>query len=232
MLLSSAYFCIFHSSCLAIVFIQIWIVIAFANSGCFELNDVGQWKLEGYITVGRKGEAWHTIIPNIHGTSFNGCTIESWKVEKYELQNTKLVLIKVLAKIFGPKRGELKKTRKLYMMRNFIILLCDGVTIDRVGLVIWFIGLFDTACDYTLQFTITYTLAFAITSSLLLVGNGFQWRALCFGFLNCPWPQLPASSSYSSQQLNHSSSRTNCNCQLVLVITYRHGLHKKLLFHY
>jgi hypothetical protein len=42
------------------------------------------------------------------------------------------VLIKVLAKIFGPKRDELKKTGKLYMIRNFIILLCDGVTIDGV----------------------------------------------------------------------------------------------------
>jgi hypothetical protein len=53
-----------------------------------------------------------------------------------------------------------------------------------------FIAHIDTACDYTLHFTITHTLMSTVTSSLLLLGSGFQWRT------------LPASAaSFSQEQL-------------------------------
>jgi hypothetical protein len=74
---------------------------------------------------------------------------------------------------------------------------------DRVfGLMTGFIGLFDTARDYTLQFTVTHTHYCPVTPSLPLFGSGFQQRT------NCPWPQLPATNSNSSQWLNPSSSLT------------------------
>jgi hypothetical protein len=59
------------------------------------------------------------------------------------------------------------------------------------GSMIEFIGLFDTARDYILQFTITHTLVFTVTSSLSLFGYGFQRRT--FPFLWVPelsWLQL------------------------------------------
>jgi hypothetical protein len=43
-----------------------------------------------------------------------------------------------------------------------------------------FIGLFITARDYTLQFTITQTLVSTVTSSLPLLGNVFQRRTFPF----------------------------------------------------
>jgi hypothetical protein len=46
------------------------------------------------------------------------------------------------------------------------------------GLVIGFIGLFDTPRDYTLRVTITHTLVTTVTSSLTLFGSGFQRRTL------------------------------------------------------
>jgi hypothetical protein len=35
--------------------------------------------------------------------------------------------------------------------------MIEFVAVEGLGLVIRFIGLFDTVCDYTLQFTITHT---------------------------------------------------------------------------
>jgi hypothetical protein len=40
----------------------------------------------------------------------------------------------VVGEIFGPKRGEVKKTGKIYMIRDFIIFSCDGVTDCKWGL--------------------------------------------------------------------------------------------------
>jgi hypothetical protein len=76
------------------------------------------------------------------------------------------------------------------------VMKCDyrGV----LDLIIGFIGLFDTACDYTLQFTITHTLVSTVTSSLLLLGSGSQRRTFhSSGFLNGPRSQLPGSNSNS-----------------------------------
>jgi hypothetical protein len=47
-----------------------------------------------------------------------------------------------------------------------------------------FIGLFDTAREYTFQFTISHTLVSTVTPSLPLLGSGFQrWT---FPFLLVP----------------------------------------------
>jgi hypothetical protein len=75
------------------------------------------------------------------------------------------------------------------------------------GLLTGFIGLFDTACDYTLQFTITHTLVPRVTSSLPLLSSGFQ--SYTFPFL---WvlELSTAPNSNSSPQLP-TSSWTNCN---------------------
>jgi hypothetical protein len=43
-----------------------------------------------------------------------------------------------------------------------------------------FIGLFDIASDYILQFTITHTLRSAVTSSMPLLGSGFQRQTFPF----------------------------------------------------
>jgi hypothetical protein len=63
---------------------------------------------------------------------------------------------------------------------------------DGFGLMTRLIALFDTARDYTLQFSTTHTLVPTVASSLLLLGSGFQRRT--FSFL---WfPELsPASAS-------------------------------------
>jgi hypothetical protein len=75
------------------------------------------------------------------------------------------------------------------------------------GLVIESIGHFDTARDYTLQITITHTLASAVTFSLQLLGSGFQRRTFPLLWVpNCPRRQLPASNSNSSHRLNPRSS--------------------------
>lgn len=47
----------------------------------------------------------------------------------------------------------------------------DGVTINGFELLTQYIANFDTSHDYTLQFTITYTLVTTVTSSLLLIGS-------------------------------------------------------------
>jgi hypothetical protein len=52
-----------------------------------------------------------------------------------------------------------------------------------------FIGLFDTVCDYNLQFTVvrTHALVPTVMSSLLLLGSGFPRRM--FPFLSVPEQQ-------------------------------------------
>jgi hypothetical protein len=60
-----------------------------------------------------------------------------------------------------------------------------------LGLMTGFIAHFDSARDYTLQFSITHTLASSVTSSMPLLGRGFQRRMFpSSGFPNCPRPQL------------------------------------------
>jgi hypothetical protein len=81
------------------------------------------------------------------------------------------------------------------------------------GLIIGFIGLFDSARDYTLQFTISHTLVSTVTSSP------------SSGFPNCPRPQLPATLDWHSSQLLFTSLT-----QLlvtVLLIAPRHGQYRK-----
>jgi hypothetical protein len=48
------------------------------------------------------------------------------------------------------------------------------------GLVTGFIGLFDTACNYTLQFTVAPTLVSTVTSSLLLLDISFHQQMFRF----------------------------------------------------
>jgi hypothetical protein len=69
------------------------------------------------------------------------------------------------------------------------------------GLMIGIIGLFDTARDYTLRFTIThtYTKVSTVTSSLAVARQ--QAPTAASGFPNFPRPQLPASHSNNSQHL-------------------------------
>jgi hypothetical protein len=85
-------------------------------------------------------------------------------------------------------------------------------------LMIGFIGLSDTAHDYTLQLTVTYTRARTHTHThthtrvhshifiFVLLGSGS--RSLSSRFPNYPWPLLPASHWNSSQWLNPSSPLT------------------------
>jgi hypothetical protein len=56
-----------------------------------------------------------------------------------------------------------------------------------------FIGLYDTASDYTLQFIITHTLVSTVMYSPLLLGNGFQQRFLP---LCIPELSLPSTTSF------------------------------------
>jgi hypothetical protein len=73
-----------------------------------------------------------------------------------------------------------------------------------------FIGPFDTARDYTLQFTITQTsvLSHGLHSRCLVAASN-GGRSPFSGFPNYPRPQLPASNSNSSQRLNFGSSLTH-----------------------
>jgi hypothetical protein len=139
------------------------------------------------------------------------------------------------------------------------------------GLMIGFIGLFDTARDYNLQFTVmhihTIVHSRVFTSLMVTASNG--GRSPSSGFPNCPRSQLPASNSNPWQRLYRSSPVTNSpptnsqtnslNCTALseskllydwrftanqfvwassplrpttlslmgLVITYRHGPHRK-----
>jgi hypothetical protein len=70
-----------------------------------------------------------------------------------------------------------------------------------------FIAHFDTARDYTLQFTITQTLvSTAHFQCCCLVAPSNGERSPFSEFPNCSQPQLPAYNSNSSQRLNPSSS--------------------------
>jgi hypothetical protein len=76
-----------------------------------------------------------------------------------------------------------------------------------VLLMIRFIGLFYTAHDYTLQFTITHNSVHSnVFSSRCLVVASNDGNSASSGFPNCSWSQLPASHDNSSQRLNLSSS--------------------------
>jgi hypothetical protein len=72
------------------------------------------------------------------------------------------------------------------------------------GLIIRVIGLFDTALDYTLQFTITHTLVSTVTSSLPLLGSGFQQRT--FSFFCVPERSPASATNFSQQQLTTTKS--------------------------
>jgi hypothetical protein len=86
---------------------------------------------------------------------------------------------------------------------------------------IGFIGVFDTAGDYTLQFTVTHTLVSTVTSSLPLFGTGFQPRTSLFLWV----PELsPASATSFTQQqltptaaqrLTKSKSKSHCDWRSV-----------------
>jgi hypothetical protein len=108
------------------------------------------------------------------------------------------------------------------------------VTIDRFGMVIGFselLQLVTTSKDYALtilhtsQITIGHTRSSqsvtVFTSHCLVIAS----NSGCFpssGFPNCPQPQLPASHSNNSQQLNPSGHLTKCNSQLLLLTTTQH----------
>jgi hypothetical protein len=62
--------------------------------------------------------------------------------------------------------------------------------------------------SHTLQFTRAYTEVFTVLTSCCLVAASSGRCSPSSGFPNCPLPQLPASNSSSSQQLNCSSPLT------------------------
>jgi hypothetical protein len=88
------------------------------------------------------------------------------------------------------------------------------------GLVIGFIDLLQlitTSKDYAVtvlhlsQITIGHTRSsqsVAVFTSCCLVAASNDGRSPSFGFPDCPWPQLPASHSNSSQKLNPSDYLT------------------------
>jgi hypothetical protein len=91
------------------------------------------------------------------------------------------------------------------------------------GLMTWFIVHFDTACDYTLQFTIIYAHTHTHRHThihqcaqsclhhhcLVVASNGRH--SLPLDFCTVSWPQLPAFESHSSKWLDTSSPLINCN---------------------
>jgi hypothetical protein len=94
--------------------------------------------------------------------------------------------------------------------------------LSRIGMWLWmgfrlvigFIELFDTARDYTLQFTVTHISVHSQSlycRCLVAAFNG--GRSPSSGFPNCPRPQLPASKSKSTQQLKPNSPLTATQSQ-------------------
>jgi hypothetical protein len=79
-----------------------------------------------------------------------------------------------------------------------------------VGLVTRFIALFDTMHDYVLQFTITDTLVSTLTSSLLLLGSGFQQQM--FPFLWVPKLSPALAINFSQQQLTTADQQQFSIC--------------------
>jgi hypothetical protein len=75
---------------------------------------------------------------------------------------------------------------------------------------IGFIGLFDTARDYTLQFIITHTHTHtSVFTSRCSVAASNGRRSPSFGFPNYPSLQLPAPHTNNSQWMNLISSLTD-----------------------
>jgi hypothetical protein len=94
------------------------------------------------------------------------------------------------------------------------IVMCMEWLEADFGLLIGFTGLFDTAREYTLQFTITHTHTHTsvlnrvfISRRLVATYNGR--RSPFSVFPNCPRSQLRASHSNSSQRLNLNSPLTH-----------------------
>jgi hypothetical protein len=110
------------------------------------------------------------------------------------------------------------------------------------GLVIGFIELLQLITTTVLLFT-HFTIHYMCTkfshyifTECCLVAACNSRRSPSSGFPNCPWPQLPASHSISSQLLNRSSPPTNSlshqptlftNSLLVLCITSQHAPRRK-----
>jgi hypothetical protein len=96
------------------------------------------------------------------------------------------------------------------------------VAIDKV----WISNQIYCTLHKSLGHTRSFQSVTAFTNRCLVVASNGR-RSPSSGFPNCPWPQRPASHSNSSYWLNCSSSVTNCNSWLVLLITSRHGPHRK-----
>jgi hypothetical protein len=74
---------------------------------------------------------------------------------------------------------------------------------DRIYWTLWYSA-------WVHYYTHTHTIVSTVTSSLPLLGSGFNGRrSSSSGFPNYPRPQLPASNSKSSQWLSRSSSLTD-----------------------
>jgi hypothetical protein len=95
---------------------------------------------------------------------------------------------------------------------------CHGIEwlYTGFGLMVGYIGFFDTARDYSLQFIITHTRARVRTSvhchvftSRYSVAASNGWCFPSSGFPNYPRPQLPASNSNRTQRLNRNIPLTH-----------------------
>jgi hypothetical protein len=102
-----------------------------------------------------------------------------------------------LLKVSFRNTGCLERFDRLYFLNRTY---CQYFSDCRwgCGLMTGFIGLFDTAHDYTSQFTFTHTPVSTATSSLLLLGSSFQWRM--FSFLCVPALSSASATSFSQQQ--------------------------------
>jgi hypothetical protein len=121
------------------------------------------------------------------------------------------------------------------------------VTIDGVwfGNRIYWIPWYSSWLNFT-DLCYTHTLVYTVTSSLPLLGIGFQWRM--FPFLWVPYLSPALATSFSQQQLTTSEPsrylihyitlrlavylQSVTNSSLVLLITSRHGPHRKSPFLY
>jgi hypothetical protein len=112
------------------------------------------------------------------------------------------------------RRGNLKSYKCLQsseVLSTYIVTYMEWLQMG-FELMIGFTGLFDTARDYTLQFTIIYTHTSVhshVFTSRCSVAASKGGHSPSSRFSNYPRPQLPASNSNSSQWLNLSSSLTN-----------------------